>query len=93
MKKQSRKRRASEAVAWSVAKRLLKSTPVVGTALTVGLAGYDIKRKGLVKGAINVALNATPILGTVKGVVEIFSGDLLADKEQRAVGNSRRTRR
>ncbi len=89
MKNQSRKRRAGEAVAWSVAKRLLKSTPVVGTALTVGLAGYDIKRKGLVKGAINVALNATPILGTVKGVVEIFSGDLLPDKEP-AVGSRKR---
>jgi hypothetical protein len=80
MKKSSRKRRAGEAVAWGLAKRLLKSAPVVGTVLTVGLAGYDIKRKGLVKGAANVALNATPVVGTVKNVVEIFTGDLLPDK-------------
>lgn len=89
MKKQSRKRRAGEAVAWGLAKRLLKSTPVVGTALTVGLAGYDIKRKGLVKGAINVALNATPVVGTVKNVVEIFTGDILPDKNTDTAKNKR----
>jgi hypothetical protein len=92
MKKKSRTQRAGRAVAWGVAVRLLKRAPVVGTALTVGLAGYDIKRKGLVKGAINVALNATPVVGTVKGVVEVFTGDLLADKKEAADGSSRRQR-
>jgi hypothetical protein len=79
--KTSKKSRAGKALAWSAAKRLLKRAPVVGTALTIGLAGYDIRRKGVVKGSVNVALDATPIVGTVKGVVEIFTGDLLADKE------------
>jgi TctA family transporter len=81
-KRTNRTGRAGRAVAWGVAKRLLQRTPVVGTVLTVGLAGYEIKRKGVVKGALNVALNATPVIGTVKGVVEIFTGDLLSDKKE-----------
>jgi hypothetical protein len=79
--KKSVANRAGKALAWGAAKRLLKRAPVVGTVVTIGLAGYDIKRKGVVKGSLNVALDATPILGTVKGVVEIFTGDLLSDKE------------
>ena len=53
-KRNSRTKRAGRAVAWGVAKRLLQRAPVVGTALTIGLAGYDIKRKGIVKGAVNI---------------------------------------
>ena len=81
MEKKKVARQAGQAVVWGVAKRLLRGAPVVGTAMTLGLAGYDIKRKGVVKGALNVALNAVPVVGLVKGVVEIFTGDLLADKE------------
>jgi hypothetical protein len=66
---------------WRVAKRLIKPIPVVGTAVALGLAGYEIKRKGLLPGAIHVCLDATPLLGTAKGIVEIFTGDLIPDRE------------
>jgi hypothetical protein len=60
-----------------------KSRPVVGTAAVIGLAGYEIKRKGVLKGLLNVALDATPVLGVVKNSVEMVTGDWLPDKEDK----------
>lgn len=75
-------RNAGRALAWSLTKRILQRTPIVGTAMALGLAGYEVKRKGLINGALNVALNATPFVGTAKNVVEMFTGDLLPDKKK-----------
>ena len=66
--------------AWEVAKKLVKAIPIVGTVFTVGLAGRDIKKKGLVPGAVHVGLDITPVVGTAKNVVEIFTGDIIPDK-------------
>ena len=77
----SLKRRALRAGGWSLAKRLIKPIPVVGTAFALSLAGYEIKKKGLLRGSIHVGLDATPLIGTAKSVVELFTGDLIPDKE------------
>ncbi len=77
----SLKRRMLRVGGWRVAKRLIKPIPVVGTAVALGLAGYEIKRKGLLRGAVHVGLDATPLVGTAKGIVEIFTGDLIPDRE------------
>jgi hypothetical protein len=69
---------------WRIAKRLIKPVPIIGTAVALGLAGYEIKKKGLLRGSIHVGLDATPIVGTAKGIVELFTGDLIPDKETRA---------
>jgi hypothetical protein len=66
---------------WQVAKRVAKRIPVVGTVLTIGLVGQDIRKKGLIKGIVNSGLDAVPFVGTAKGVVELFTGDLLSDKK------------
>ena len=66
--------------AWEVTKKLLKAIPVIGTVFTIGFAGNDIKKKGLVPGAVHVGLDVTPVVGTAKSVVEIFTGDLIPDK-------------
>ncbi len=66
--------------AWEVTKKLLKAIPIIGPVFTVGFAGHDIKKKGLVPGAVHVGLDVTPIVGTAKNVVEIFTGDLIPDK-------------
>ncbi len=75
------KRRVVRAGGWNLAKRLIKPIPVVGTFVALGLAGYEIKKKGLTRGAVHVGLDALPVIGTAKGIVEIFTGDLIADKE------------
>ncbi len=73
-------RKIVHAGGWKIAKRVAKSIPYVGTAMAIGLVGYDIKRKGVVKGVINSGLDAIPFVGLGKNVVEFFTGDLLPDK-------------
>lgn len=79
----SLKRRAMRAGGWQLAKRLIKPIPIVGTVFAVSLAGYEIKKKGLLRGSVHVGLDATPVIGTAKGIVELFTGDLIPDKERR----------
>ena len=74
------KRKLVHAGGWQVAKRVAKSVPYVGTVMAIGLVGYDIKRKGVVKGVINSGLDAIPFVGLGKNVVEFFTGDLFPDK-------------
>jgi len=66
--------------AWEITKKLLKAIPIIGPVFTVGFAGHDIKRKGLVPGAVHVGLDVTPIVGTAKNIVEIFTGDIIPDR-------------
>lgn len=75
--------------AWEVTKKLLKAIPFVGPIFTVGFAGHDIKKKGIVPGGVHVALDVTPIVGTAKNVIEIFTGDLIPDKKDRVVNRSK----
>lgn len=77
------KRRIFRAGGWGLAKRLIKPIPIVGTVFAFGLAGFEIKKKGLLPGAIHVGLDVTPVVGTCKNVVEIFTGDWIPDKADR----------
>jgi hypothetical protein len=65
---------------WEIAKKVLKAIPIIGPVFIVAFAGHDIKKKGLVAGAVHVGLDATPLVGTAKNVVEIFTGDWIPDK-------------
>jgi hypothetical protein len=76
------KRRIIRAGGWGLAKRLIKPIPIVGSIFAVSLAGYEIKKKGLIPGAVHVGLDVTPVVGTAKNVLEIFTGDLIPDKPQ-----------
>lgn len=77
------KRRIIRAGGWGIAKRLIKPIPVVGTIFAFGLAGYEIRKKGLIPGAAHVGLDVIPVVGTAKNVLEIFTGDLIPDKADR----------
>ncbi len=74
------KRRIFRAGGWRVAKRLIKPIPIVGTIFAFSLAGYEIRKKGLLPGAVHVGLDVTPVVGTAKNLLEIFTGDLIPDK-------------
>ena len=74
-------RRVARSGGLKLVRRLIKPIPVIGTAVALGFAGYEIRRKGWRNGLIHVGLDITPIVGTVKDVVEIFTGDLIPDKE------------
>jgi hypothetical protein len=77
------KRRIVRAGGWTIAKKIIKPIPFIGTLFALGLAGYEIKKKGLIPGAVHVGLDVTPVLGTAKNVVEIFTGDWIPDKADR----------
>jgi hypothetical protein len=59
----------------------MKLIPVAGSIFALGLAAYEIKKKGLIPGVAHVGLDVIPIVGTTKNVIEIFAGDLIPDKE------------
>lgn len=75
------KRRLLRAGGWRVAKRIIKPIPIVGSLLAISLAGHEIRKKGLLRGAIHVGLDVTPVVGGAKGLVELFTGDLIPDRE------------
>lgn len=79
-KKITLKRKIITAGGWQIAKRAAKAVPYLGTAMAIGLIGQSIKRKGVVKGVVNSGLDAIPLVGTAKNVVEFFTGDLIPDK-------------
>jgi hypothetical protein len=63
-----------------LARRLIKPIPIVGTAVALGFAGHEIRKKGWRNGIIHVGLDVTPVVGTIKDVIELFTGDLIPDK-------------
>jgi hypothetical protein len=75
------RRRVLRAGGWRIAKRIIKPIPVVGSLVAVSLAGYEVKKKGLLRGAVHVGLDVTPVIGTAKSLVELFTGDLIPDLE------------
>ena len=77
------KRRIIRAGGWGIAKRVIKPIPIVGSVFAFGLAGYEIRKKGLILGVVHVGLDVTPVVGTAKGVLELFTGDLIPDKSER----------
>ena len=76
--------KAIQAGATRLATKAIRQVPVLGTALVVGMAGYEIKKKGFFKGVANVAMDATPIVGIAKNVIEVFTGDWFPDKAAKA---------
>ena|SRR2546422_8135017 len=75
------KRRVLRAGSLHALKRVMKLIPVAGSIFALGLAGYEIKKKGLIPGVAQVGLDVIPVVGTTKNVIEIFAGDLIPDKE------------
>jgi hypothetical protein len=79
----SMSRRVARRGGMSLAKRLLKPIPILGAAVAVSLAGCEIKKKGLRNGLLHVGLDLTPVVGSIKDVIEFFTGDLIPDKDAR----------
>lgn len=81
VKKRGLTRRVTRAGGMRLAKRIIKPIPVIGTAVTLGMAGHEIRKKGLRNGVFHVGLDLIPVVGTIKDVIEIFTGDLIPDKD------------
>ena len=91
-KKANLTRRVVTAGGWQLAKRLSRSIPLAGTAIVVGLAGNTIRKKGMIRGTLDVGLDLIPVVGTAKTVIEIFTGDLIPNKDLPEPKNGQRSR-
>lgn len=64
-----------------VARSLSRSVPFAGAVLAVAVTGQSVRRKGWLRGVLHTGLDAIPVLGAVKGAVEVFTGDLIPDRK------------
>jgi hypothetical protein len=66
-----------------VTRRLGRAIPWIGTAIALFTIGSTIRRKGVMRGTADTALNAIPFVGGLKNLAEIVRGrDLLADRRR-----------
>jgi hypothetical protein len=62
-------------------RRLYRSMPWIGGLLALATIGSAIRRKGIVGGTIDTALDFTPFVGGAKNLVEAGRGrDFIRDK-------------
>ena len=65
-----------------IIKRIAKPIPIIGTVVVLATAFAVLRRKGFFRGGLDVALDATPVVGSLKGAVELVTGDLIPDREE-----------
>jgi hypothetical protein len=64
-----------------VTKRLMRAVPFLGAVVALVTLGRAIRRKGLVGGSVDTALDFTPVVSGIKNAAEIVRGrDLIRDK-------------
>ena len=64
-----------------ITRRLYRTMPWIGGVLALVTLGKAIRRKGLIGGTVDTALDFIPFVGGVKNLAEIGRGrDLIPDK-------------
>ena len=64
-----------------VIRRVSRSIPWIGAVVAIAAIGATVRRKGLIGGTLDTALDATPWVGAVKNAVEAMRGrDFIKDK-------------
>jgi hypothetical protein len=59
---------------------MTRAMPVLGLVVAAATLGATMRRKGFLRGALDMALNATPFVGAAKNAVELARGrDFLPD--------------
>jgi hypothetical protein len=75
---------ASQLARWEggrISARLAKTLPWIGAAIAVLTVAQTMRRKGVVRGGLDTALNALPFVGPMKNMAETVCGrDLFADR-------------
>ena len=61
--------------------RFGKSVPWIGAAVALLTIASTMRRKGVMRGAVDTALNAIPFVGAVKNTAEVLRGrDFIPDR-------------
>ena len=67
-------------------RRLTRAVPWLGAAVALLTVGGAIRRKGWFGGALDTALDFTPVVGTLKNMAEVGRGrDFIRDKPRPGV--------
>jgi hypothetical protein len=67
-----------------VTRRLIRAWPIVGGIVAVVTVASAIRRKGFLRGVADTALNAVPVLGTAKNLIEAGRGrDFICESPSR----------
>ena len=62
-------------------RRLMRAVPWLGAVAAPLIVGGAIRRKGWMRGAVDTALDFTPVVGTLKNLAEVRRGrDFIKDK-------------
>lgn len=62
-------------------RKLTRAVPWLGAVVALLTLGSAIRRKGWVGGALDVALDFTPVVGTLKNMAEVGRGrDFIRDR-------------
>lgn len=62
-------------------RKLFRAVPILGAAVAIATVAVAARRKGMVRGTFDTALDFTPVVGTVKNVLEILRGrDFFPDR-------------
>ena len=74
-------RQISQYARGRILRRLVRSMPWIGAAVALVAIGGAVRRKGMVGGVVDTALDATPGVGAVKNAFEAIRGrDFIKDK-------------
>jgi hypothetical protein len=74
-------RQVSQFARRRVTRRLTRTVPFIGGVLALVTLGGAIKRKGWFGGALDMALDFTPVVGTLKNLAEVSRGrDFITDR-------------
>ena len=76
----TRTQKASRWAGRKLARRLGKTLPFVGALVAVGFLAETMRRKGVMGGLADTALNAVPFFGAVKNSIEMFTDDWIPDR-------------
>lgn len=64
-----------------LARRFRRSMPWIGALVALATVAATVRRKGLFGGVLDTGLNATPLVGAAKNVVELARGrDFFPDR-------------
>ena len=64
-------------------RRLTRAIPWLGAVVALITLGAAIRRKGLLGGALDTALDFTPVVGTMKNMAEVGRGrDFIRDRNR-----------
>jgi hypothetical protein len=64
-----------------LSRRLSRSLPWVGGAIALATVASTMRKKGVISGALDTGLNAVPLVGAAKNVLEVARGrDFFPDR-------------